>query len=83
MLPATENYIVDQVRIMGCSRNWHIAGGKRRIYVIRNINYNQIISKGGLQKVTSVLVWVQFARYTVVTSWNRASSTLPQIFSPS
>lgn len=85
MLPGTENFIVDQVRLTGCSRNWHIAGGKRGvlIYVIMNINYNQVISKGGLQKVTSVLAWVQFAGYTVVTSWNSASSTFLQIFSSS
>lgn len=43
------------------------------IYVTMNINYHQTISKGGLQKVISILAWVQLAGQIVVTSWNSLS----------
>lgn len=49
--------------------------GKVLIYVKMNIKYDQIVSKGGWQKATSVLVQVQIAGQTVVMSWNSFSST--------
>lgn len=38
------------------------------IYVRMSISYDQIVSKGGLQKAASIPAWVQLPGQTAVTS---------------
>lgn len=74
MLPGTEICILDQVRIT----LFHTAGnrGEALIYVKMNIYYDQRVSKGHLQKATSILAQVQLLLLgqMVVTSRNSISS---------
>lgn len=55
MLPGTQHYMLDQIRIATGTGNQHIARGKGEVLIyVRTVNYDHSL-KAGLKKASSIL----------------------------
>ena len=68
--------MLDQLRTVVCARARHIAGCRGRVYVTRNINYNQSLRWFSVSYLQSLIwPWSSSPGRTTVMSWNSHSST--------